>query len=135
MKRAGRLMVSFAILAGCSSGPRVRADVARGEPAAQLSIRLSSSDSSLAPVPVDLIQVNNRHRRGQPGEVMWAVAHKPGTPGLRLPALITYGVVPSGYGSSGPVAPLLMGDYEVRVNAGGVWTVTPFRITALNVIE
>jgi hypothetical protein len=128
-------MVSFAILAGCSSGPRVRADVARGEPAAQLSIRLSSSDSSLAPVPVDLIQVNNRHRRGQPGEVMWAVAHKPGTPGLRLPALITYGVVPSGYGSSGPVAPLLMGDYEVRVNAGGVWTVTPFRITALNVIE
>jgi hypothetical protein len=113
----------------------VRADVPRGEPAAQLSIRLSSSDSTLAPVAVDLIQINNRHRRGQPGEVMWAVAHKPGTPGLRLPALITYGVVPSGYRSSGPVPPLPMGDYEVRVDAGGVWTITSFRVNALNVVE
>lgn len=137
MTRTLSRFVLLVSLAACSAGPRVRADVTRGEPATQLSIRLSSSDSSLAPVPVDLVQVNLRHstKPGGVGQVLWAVALKPGKPALRLPALVPYGVVPSGYGSSGPAPVLPMGDYEVRVNAGGVWSVTPFKITPLNVIE
>jgi hypothetical protein len=117
MHRGLFLIGALVSLAGCSTGPRVRADVSRGDAAAQLSIRLSSSDSALAPVPVDLIQVNDRHgaRAGGAGQVLWTV--------------------PNGYGSTGPAPMLPMGDYEVRVNAGGVWSVTPFRITALNVIE
>ena len=137
MTRALPLLLVLAALTGCSTGPRVRADVSRGEPAAQLSIRLFSSDSTLAPVPVDVVQINIRHsvRRAQAGEVLWAVALRPGTPALRLPALIAYGAVPKGYGSSGPAPVLVNGDYELRVNAGGVWTVTPFKINPSNVIE
>ena len=137
MYRSLTLVAAFVSLAACSAGPRVRADVARGNQAGQLSIRLSSSDSELAPVPVDLVQINLRHsaKPGGVGQVIWKVVHRPGTPALRLPALVPYGVVPSGYYSSGPAPMLATGDYEVRVNAGGAWSVTPFRITALNVIE
>lgn len=137
MHRTLSLIATLVSLAGCSAGPRVRADVTRGDQAARLSIRLSSSDSELAPVPVDRVQVNLRHsvKPGGVGQVVWAVVHRPGTPALRLPALVPYGVVPSGYTASGPAPMLATGDYEVRVNAGGAWSVTPFRITALNVIE
>lgn len=137
MTRALPLLLVVAALSACSTGPRVLADVSRGGPAAQLSIRLSSSDSTLAPVPIDVVQINIRHsvRRGQAGQVLWAVALRPGRPALRLPALIPYGTVPDGYGSSGPAPLLVNGDYEVRVNAGGVWTVTPFKINPLDVIE
>jgi hypothetical protein len=137
MNRAASLIALLASLAGCSTGPRVRAEVTRGEAATALSIRLSSSDSSLAPVPIDLVQVNVKHspKPGGVGPMLWAVTLQPGKPALRLPALIPYGAVPSGYEANGPAPALPIGEYEVRVNAGGVWSVTSFKVTPLNVIE
>ena len=137
MNRAASLFALLVSLAACSAGPRVRADVTRGEPATALSIRLSSSDSSLAPVPIELVQVNVRHspKPGGVGPLLWAVTLQPGKPALQLPALVPYGAVPTGYEANGPAPALPSGEYEVRVRAGGVWSVTPFKVNLLNVVE
>jgi hypothetical protein len=132
------VIIAAIALAGCSRGPTVRADVVHGAPANEISIRLWASDSTLAPAPVDYVQIAHATSgRGSAGisETIWAAAHIPGTPALRLPAMVQYGVAPSGYGSSGPAPVLPMGSYEVRVSAGGIVHVTPFQITALNVVE
>jgi hypothetical protein len=130
--------IAMVLAVGCSRGPIVRGDVVRGGSTSNLSIRVTSSDSTLAPAPVDLVQVSARRGRvaeATPGQVFWAIAHKPGVPALRLPAVIQYGSAPEGYGSTGSAPILPAGDYEVRVNAGGVWSATPFRVNNQNVIE
>jgi hypothetical protein len=134
------LSIAFAalLLATCSTGPTVRVDVARGEPASNISFRVASSDSTLAPAPISQIQVTDAQSgrgRGAPGAVRWAVAHRPGTPPLQLPATIQYGVAPHNYVSATPAPPLPLGRYEVRINASGLWSVTPFRVTEHGTIE
>jgi len=130
--------VGALLLAACSPGPRVQVEVSRGEPATALRFNLHSSDTALAPAPIEMIEVRSG---GKPGKVpdasatRWTLAHKPGTPPLQLPAAILYGVAPPAYVASGAAPPLTPGSYVVRVRAGGIWTQESFSVTAENTVE
>ena len=126
------------LLAACSAGPRVEVEVPRGELAAALRFNLHSSDTALAPAPVEMIEVLDGGRPAsgpERGTACWILVHKPGTPPLQLPTAVLYGTVPPGYVASGTATPLTLGPYVVRVRAGGVWTQTRFSVTAANTIE
>ena len=135
------MRVTFVLLAAilsCATRPPVRGDVERGVPATQLRIHLVASDSTRPPVPVDQIEVTSRSRTrrgGPPGPLRWSIARRRGAPALPLPAIIPFGTVPEGFGDSGPAIPLPNGQYQLRVLAGGVWSVTSFRVTDDNRIE
>ena len=130
--------VGALLLAACSPGPRVQVDVSRGELATALRFNLHSSDSALAPAPIEMIEVLYR---GKPGSVpdasaaRWTLVHKPGTPPLQLPTAILYGVAPPGYVAAGAAPPLGLGPYLVRVRAGGIWTQESFSVTLANTVE
>ena len=138
MHRAVLLIVVPLILAACSSGPAVQVEVERGGPAANLRFHIDSTDSTLTPAPISMIQVRTAalsQKRGGPGALRWALAHRPGTPPLPLPAVVQYGVAPENYAGTSPVSLLPFGGYEVRVNSGGVWRVASFRVTEHGTIE
>ena len=131
---AGALLIVVA----CSPGPRVQVDVSRGEPATALRFNLRSSDSALAPAPIEMIEVLDGARPGNRaagGATRWTLAHKPGTPPLQLPTAVLYGVAPPAYVASGAAPPLTPGPYVVRVRAGGIWTQESFSVTQANTIE
>ena len=130
--------VGALLLAACSPGPRVQVEVSRGEPATALRFNLRSSDSALAPAPIEMIEVLDGARRGNTataGATRWSLAHKPGTPPLQLPTAVLYGVAPPAYVASGAAPPLAPGPYVVRVRAGGIWTRESFSVTAENMVE
>lgn len=138
MNRYLSLAIGSVLMATCSPGPTVRVEVARGGPAGSISFRLASTDSALATAPISMIQVTEAQAgrgRGTPGAVRWALAHRPGTPPLQLPTVIQYGVPPANYVSAKPAPVLPLGRYEVRVNASGIWSVAPFRVTEHGTIE
>jgi hypothetical protein len=132
-----RLLI-LALATGCSMRPAVRADVERGVPATELRFNLSATANAQTAPVVEQIQVSTRgvgRARGTQGHIEWALARQSGAPTLELPAVIRYGDVPQGFGSSGPAPVLANGQYELRVMANGVWSVAPFRVTGQNTIE
>lgn len=135
--RTAHLLI-LALSTGCSMRPTVRGDVERGVLATALRIHVSATASAPTAPVVEQIQVSTRgtgRARGTQGHVEWSLARQRGAPAMELPAVIRYGVVPHGFGSSGPAPVLANGQYEVRVMSNGVWSVTPFRVTNQNTIE
>ena len=131
-------LVILALATGCSMRPAVRGDVERGVSATELSLHLSATANAQTAPVVEQIQVSTRgvgRSRGTQGHIEWALARQSGARPLELPAVIRYGVVPQGFGSSGPAPALVSGQYELRVMSSGVWSVVPFRVTNQNTIE
>ncbi|HEX2779373.1 MAG TPA: hypothetical protein VHM30_07730 [Gemmatimonadaceae bacterium] len=132
-----RLALVCALALGCSTRPSVLGDVRRGVPAAELIIRLTAA-AGRTPAAVERVEISTRgvgRSRGTQGHVEWAIARQSGAPAMRLPAEIRYGTVPPGFGSNGPAPVLANGHYELRVMAGGVWSVTRFNVSDINVVE
>ena len=130
--------IFLALCVACSSRVAVRGDVERGVPANELRIHLRATDNRAAPIPVERVEISTRNLgrgRGTQGSMRWAIARRPDAAALLLPAVIPYGTVPPGFGDSGSAPRLPNGQYELRVMAGGVWSVTPFRVTDQNTIE
>ena len=130
------LIVAFAT--GCAMRPTVRAEVERGVSATELRFVVSAMKGAQAAPVVEQLQVSTRgvgRAGGTQGHVQWALARQSGAPALELPAVIRYGVVPPGFGSSGPAPALVSAQYEVRVMANGVWSVATFQVTNQNTIE
>lgn len=124
--------------ATCVAGPEVRIEVARGTPAAELTIRLTPSGRATQPAPIEAVQIASADQRffgSAPGQVYWAIARQPGAAALPVPTIIHYGDVPPGFGSSGAATRLPNGKYAASVQANGVWSRTHFRVTVSNTIE
>ena len=125
------------MLSGCESPPPLEVDVQRGVPASQLAIRITESSPAIGDHPIEMISLNSSagaRNPGGAGTVVWVAAHIKGEPYLRPPVSLPLGGNVPGYTSSA-VPPLVLGRYDVRVNARGVSALTRFSVTVHDSIE